>query len=287
MSWLEVQQPRPGMGGIFDSAAQGWGPFTFLSKKEERKEKKDVLKFRLQDEAQTFEQKRLLARDMERSKALEDLREKVNGKLRQLETEANLATGMVLKIRELATNPVLEGDPILGDIDGALADMEKAVVTIQASTVVDVATFDTSDLAGAYSDGQAALIAMRTVTARAQGGLKELAARVQQLKEEGIRARERSQRLADQRRLDVERQRRLEAQRLQEQETRALENERRRRMEIMRQVMEADAELTREKARLRQARADLMDAKSRVAERNARAQEAAIRRSSISTIRAG
>lgn len=260
MSSLEIG-PRGGMGSLgksfFQSAAEGWGPFTVFSRKEERKEKKDVLKAEYAERAQTFEQQRALAQEEARAQALEDLRDKVTAKLEQLEAEANVTTGLVLKIREEASSPVLDGDPILEDLGQALADMEKAVVTIQAATVVDVATFDSYELAGAYSDAHSALVAMKTVTARAQGILKELSERIKQINDEKIRAQMAAEDAAIRRAAQERRDRQIAAQQQAAAEELAAEEERRRRREVMAQVMAIQAEVSKEKRRLSAAKVEL------------------------------
>jgi hypothetical protein len=272
MSWLEMN----GMGGFFESAASGWGPFNFLTKKEERKEKKDLAKIQLQSEAASFEQKRLLAMDEARSDALEGQRRKTVAKLRELEAEAVATTGLVMKIRELSGDPALEGDRILFDLEEELLDIEKAVVGVQASTVVDTATFDTYDLAEAYSNGQAALVAMRTITARANGIMRSLEERIIEIEEERGRRMEAARREEQFRRDDIRRQQQAEQERARQQ-----------RMDLIRQVMNVDAELAKEKRALRRARMELANLKAAQEERAARRRDMAIRMASIAKTRAG
>ncbi|GAG28570.1 unnamed protein product, partial [marine sediment metagenome] len=182
MSFLEI-----GMGGFFRDAASGWGPFHSLTAREDRKAEKDKAKQRLSAEAQTFEQQRALSQEEARTKALENLRAQVIRKLQQMEGEANASTAEILKIRKASANPALRGDEILEELGAVLADMEKAVISIQAGTVVDTATFETESLAASYADAQAGLIAMRSVTARAQSVLKSLKERVRTLEAERAR----------------------------------------------------------------------------------------------------
>jgi hypothetical protein len=216
-------------------------------------------------EAQASEQEAL------RFKAITDLQAKAASKLTQLEEQAEIATGVVLKIREIATAPILTGRPVLGELDQALSDMEQAVVAIQAGTVVDLASFDTAVLAAAYSNVSAALIAMRAVTARGIGIQKDLEAKIQGFRDEEIRLQLARDAAAAERASAERRERQLAEQRQAEEASRAAEATARRRRDLMGQILAVQAELGREKRRLSEARTELGNLKFARAER-ARAQ---------------
>lgn len=261
MSYLSI----PGLGGFFDDAAKsfsaGWGPFSSLTAREERKGKKELAKIRLKEDAQTFEQQRVLTRDQAEAEAIENLRLQVVAKLRQMELEADATTGVIMQIRQAAAEPILKGDEIQEELAGVLADMEKAVIQVQAGTVVDTATFDTDALAGAYADASAGLVAMRAITARAQSVLKTLKKRAKDLKDEQIRL-QYAQAAAVERAAAQEReQRQLAEQRQRELEWQAEQSRMRSRRDLMSRILEADRELVREKRRLANLKVELANLK--------------------------
>jgi hypothetical protein len=215
------------------------------------------------------------AREQEdiRFKALTDLQLRISSKMDQVEEQAEVATGVVLKIRELANNPLLVGDFSVSDLEEILADMEQAVVTIQAGTVVDAASFDGTVLAGAYSNVSAALIAMRTVTARAQGVLKTLESRIRDLKAEKIRLDLAAEEARARREIEARRQEQLAQQRQRDADAQAAEVVRQRRRSLMAQILAVQAELSQEKRRLSSARVELANLRFAQTERQARLAE--------------
>jgi hypothetical protein len=199
--------------------------------------------------------------DERRFAAAVALQEKVVAKLEQLEQEAKRATSVVLKIRETAQDPVLSGDPNLEDLELVLVDMEKAVITIQAGTVVDTATFDTAQLAAGYSDAQAGLVAMRSVAARGQGALKALEGRIKELKDEQIRmqlaAAARADQIAAQQRQD----RQLADQQAAARAEAVAREGRLARRDLMSRILEVDRELSKEKRRRSALKVELANAR--------------------------
>jgi hypothetical protein len=189
-------------------------------------------------------------------KALEDLRTRVILNLQQLEDEAVRTTDFVVKIRELSQDPELRGVN-LEEIDADLVEMEKAVVAIQAGTVINTGTFDTDELAKGLSDASSGLVAMRTVTARAIRALKALEQEIQFQKDEQIRQDLAEVARAERAATEARKQRQLEDQRRSENEWRAAEAARKMRRDLMGQILEVDRELSNEKRRLGNLRVEL------------------------------
>jgi predicted nucleic acid-binding Zn-ribbon protein len=274
MSFLTIG-PASGLGGFFEDAgetfAAGWGPFSSLTAREERKAKKDAAKSRLRAKAQSFEQQRVLTRDEAEAKAMEELRVQVQQRLAQMEQEADLATQTILKVRQVSATPILRGDEILEELGKVLSDMEKAAISIQAGTVVDTATFDTDALAGAYADAQAGMLAMRSVTARAQSVLKTLKERIKTLEEEKIRL-EFAQAEAQTRAAAAEREaRQLEDQRRREAANREREDALRARRDLMGKILQVDRQIAMERTRLSELKVELANVRFQKSEREARA----------------
>jgi hypothetical protein len=257
------------MGGGWDTLTAVLAPWT-------AKESSDTAKrlSRRQDAVSRAEQARIdleqqqaSAQDQARFEALANLQIKVASKLDQLEEQAEISTGVVLKIRETATAPILAGKPILGDLEEALADLEKAVISIQAGTVVDFASFDSSVLSESYSNASAALIAMRTVTSRALGIQKDLEAKIQEFRDEEIRLQMAREAAAAERAVNERRERQFAEQRRSEEASRVAEAARAQRRDLMARILAVQAELGQEKRRLSEARTELENLRFARAER--------------------
>ncbi len=239
------------MGKSFiEAGGEGWGPFTFLSKKEDRKAAKDAGKLAIQSDAQSFEQQRILAHDERQAAAMENLRAKIVSKLREVEAVALAAAEQMERARQLASKLELQGDPILAEADEQIADMERAVVQVQAGTVVDAASFDTHALAVSYTDAQAALIAMTAIRNRAAGVATALGKRYSQIQAEALRAQELQRQQAKQ--AEIERQRQIKQQRQDEERRKrdAEEQQRRQRLANIRLSMDLDDQIRAERRAL-------------------------------------
>lgn len=193
MSYLEI--PPTGLGGsdsFFKSASEGWGPFTFLTRKEDRKAIKDRAKAGA-IEAQTATASASAA---SRLAALQGLRDKIDSRMQQAEAEAAQAGVHVENIRSLANDPRLLGEAVLDSALLELDELEVLVIQIHAGTQIDTATDDTQLLAQSYAEAQAALAGLRIVKARAAGIEKRLSEHLNKLKLEQDRIRELEKRRA-------------------------------------------------------------------------------------------
>lgn len=202
-------------------------------------------------------------------KAVTDLRAKVVAKLQQLEAQAEEATQLVIQIRELSEDPALH-DVNLEVIDADLIEMEKAVIAVQAGTVVNTGSLDTKVLAQGWADAQSGLIAMRAVTARAIKALKALEEEIKLQNDQKIRAELAAAARVEKAALERRQQRQREEQRMQEDAWRSAEAARKSRRDLTGQILEVDRELAREKRRLGSLRVELANLRFQKSELAAR-----------------
>jgi hypothetical protein len=268
-----------GLGGGWDTLTAVLAPWTAKESYDtaKRTSRREDAIARAEQRRIDLEQQQASVVEQQKFQALADLQIKVASKLDQLEEQAEIATSVVLKIREAATAPILQGSKILEELEVALADMEKAVIAIQAGTVVDTASFDSAILSESYSNAAAALIAMKTVTSRGFGIQKDLEAKIQDLRDEQIRLQLAEERAAEERAVAARRERQLEEQRRADQAARVADAERQHRRDIMARVLALRAELAQEKRALSAARTELENLQFARAERLARAQESQAR----------
>jgi hypothetical protein len=172
MSYLVLDNSIAGLAG-------GWDIFG--------KQAKEKRKLKLGMQAQSFNEKMTLHRYEQEKAAIETFREKIRGKMEEVEVQALEGTAAMEKARKLSIRPELEGDPILDEFSEKVGELETAIVQVQTGTVIDTATFDTHRLAISYSDAQAALIAMRSITNRAVELSTLLKERMREIESERIR----------------------------------------------------------------------------------------------------
>lgn len=266
---------------IFQTGAEGWGPFTSFAIKAQGKADKQKAQVELQRQEQEFIRQQKVARSNREAAAMEQLRAKIVAKVTQIEAQAISAAEQMVLARQLASDPELQGDQILDQVDAQIADLEQAVVAVQTGTVIDVASFDTNALAVSYGDAQAALVAMNAIQNRATGVVKALQNQIVRSKKERIRAeqlrRERlDQQARDQRRAEQERQ---ERQRIAARE--AEDRERVLRVQAMREISDLDTKILAERRALRSARYALETYKQETSERAAKEAEFQIRLQSL------
>ena len=172
MSYLTADPSIAGLAG-------GWDIFG--------KQAKEKRKLKLGMQAQTFQEKMTLNRYEQEKAAIETFRTKISAKLEEVEVAALEGVAAMEKARKLSIRPELEGDPILDEFGDKVGELETAIVQVQTGTVVDTATFDTHRLAISYSDAQAALIAMKSITNRAIELSSLLKERMREVEAERIR----------------------------------------------------------------------------------------------------
>lgn len=234
------------------------------------KKAKQRRKERVQLAAQSFQEKLTLKRYEQEKEAIETFRAKINAKLGEIERTAAEVASVISEIRRVAEDPILEGDPILDEVDQALADFETGLVQIQSGTVVDTATFDTHKLAISYADAQAALIAMTSLRTRGQGILEDLRGRIEALKAEKIRLEElrrKKQELAQQERVRQEALRREQELRQREE---AARRQREQQQQVVQQYREVLDELRSERRAVDRLRQQIERVKARRAEASSR-----------------
>lgn len=281
MSHLEIG-PALGMGDISYAALDLFG----LRAKEARKTVKEQGKHQRALEAQTFEQKRLLSQDQATAAAVENFRAKVINKLRELEKSAIESADVMENAREIASQPLLAGDPVLGKVDREIAELETAVIQIQAGTIVDTGTFDTQELAVSYSNAQSAVVAMDAVLGRAKGIVEDLALRLRDLKAEHARAERTRKEQALLMIQETKRAEQAERERVAREARNLREEERQRRVALIQRLRELEGEILREKRRLRQAKSDLAETKRRASETARKRAEFVARAASMQAQRA-
>lgn len=102
MAYYELSKTAPalGMGNMFESAAAGWGPFTTLVKREERKQAKDLARVAAAQEA---ERRKWAVEDAQR-KRVEELRDRriaqIQSAIREAQSKATSALNLVMKLRD-------------------------------------------------------------------------------------------------------------------------------------------------------------------------------------------
>jgi transcriptional regulator of met regulon len=268
---------HPGMGKL-KFKPSGWevlAPWTTHARmKAEKRELQRQEKISMQEQQRiNLEEQR--RRDQEtaefqsREKAVADLRAKVVAKLQDLEAEAAQTTQFVVKIRELSQNPALRGVELEG-LEAELIEMEKAVIAIQAGTVVNTGSFDTGELSQGWADAQAGLLAMRTVTARALKAIKSLEEEVKARNDEQIRMKLAEAARVERAATEARERRQLEEQRMAENAWRAAEAARKARRDLTGQILEVDRELVKEKRRLGALRVELANLRFQQSEKAAR-----------------
>lgn len=279
------------LGGV-SFKPSGWevlAPWTTKARMEAEEREQKRQKLVTKEEQKRLEREQALEHEQERrrAQAAADLQDQIKAKIQQVENSALTAAEEMEAARELAVSPELQGDPILDDLEEQIADMEQAVVQIQAGTVVDVATFDTHALAVSYSDAQAAFVAMEAIRNRAEALVQALQERIDQLKKERIRV----EQLRRERERAAERERRRAEQREQQRQRmaklRAEEAARRQRMQIMKQVRQLDQAILEEKRALRRLRSEVEEARRQAAAQRAQAAQAAAKEERIGAIRSG
>lgn len=230
----------------------------FRSKAEKRQQKNQQT---LALMAQAEEQKAhaaALAEDEKTFLAREQFRQRVENKLDEIDKEAQATAREIANVRELAADPELQGQEDL--LQQTLADLngfEAALVEVQAATAIDAGTLDTEELAQSFADGQAALLAIRSIRGRAAGMVDMLTKRRQQLRDQAIEdkraLREATERAAfDQRRAETAvREAELAA------AARATEQEQKQRAQIMQAVFSLDSEIDKEQRAIQRLRAEL------------------------------
>lgn len=244
------------------SLVESVSPFAFLTRKEERKERKELEKLRLREQQEEFVRQQQAAQAAREAAAVEDLRRKIVSRIRELQGAASAANATITKIRRLAAEKLLEDDPFLQDLEAQLADMETGVVQVQSGTVVDVASNDTHVLAVSYADAQGALIAIHAVRSRASGLLNELRNHLDELQADAIRAEQRRRRQALEAEQERQRQAKLAARRAEARERHARRARMDQQLENMRILSEIETQIVRERAAIRQARYELNSLRS-------------------------
>lgn len=249
------------------------------------KKAKERRKERVQLSAQSFTEKMTMLRYEQERSAVETFRQKIAAKLNDVETVASEAAAVIEQVRRLAEDPVIEGDPVLEEVDKQLADFEEGLVQIQAGTVVDTATFDTHRLAISYSDAQAALIGMTSLKTRAAGMLEDLRQRIQgvgaekirmaQLRQEREKAQAQEARRQDALQMELDLKRREEAQVRRQQEQRA----------VFEQIRKLGRDLADEKRKVDTLRRKIAEVRRRRAEKQEREASAVARKASLAAMR--
>lgn len=245
--------------------------------KEARKTLAEQKKHERALQAQEFSQQRVLTQE----EAVEAFRQRLVGKIQEIEEQASRSAALMEEIRKSGSHPLLAGDPILGAAESEIAELETIVVEVQASTIVDPATSDTEQLAVGYSNAQSALVAMQTVYSRARGIAEGLASRINTLRIEQARAeRARNEQVvlmaqATRRAEQAERDRVAR-------EARGLRaEERQRRVALIQRLRDLEGEILREKRLLRQAQSELAKTKRRAQDTARRRAELAARAASM------
>jgi hypothetical protein len=271
MSYLELDNSIATLGG--------WDIFG--------KKAKEKRKLKLGMQAQTFQEKMTLKRYEQEKDAIETFRAKINAKMEEVEVAALEGTSAMEKARKWALKPELEGDPILDEFSDKVGELETAIVQVQTGTVIDTATFDTHRLAISYSDAQAALIAMKSITNRAVELSTLLKERMREIEAERIRmelVKEERAALAEQ-----ERKRQAEFQREAELKQRALEqkNKEAQRRQQARALQKLNDDLRKERQKLSTIRRRIDELRTRKADEAARQADREQRLASMRAMRRG
>ena len=251
------------------------------------KQAKEKRKLKLGLQAQSFSEKMTLNRYEQEKAAVETFRAKISAKLTAVEQIAAEAAEMIEQVRRVAEDPILEGDPVLEEIDKQLADFEEGLVQIQSGTVVDTAPFDTHRLAISYSDAQSALIAMTSLKTRTVGMLEDLRQKIQQVQAEKVRLEElREQRiiLAEQERKRQEAlQRELEMRRSDEK----IARDRAEQEQIMSGIRKVNSEIQKERRAVANVKRKIQRVLQLREDRAQREADSAAKRAEIASMRAG
>jgi hypothetical protein len=101
----------------------------------------------VQMQAQEFAHEERTVEQQRRARALEQMRARVVVKAEELDREALRAAAIMRRVRELLSERILTGDAILAQAETETAELEVAVVQIQAGTLIDAASDDTGVLA--------------------------------------------------------------------------------------------------------------------------------------------